>query len=63
MYRMYISYVSGEVSAVKDRAEFTPRNTQTPKDRQNLVFAVTVRVRNADHRLKPGMSALARFQD
>jgi HlyD family secretion protein len=46
---------------VADQAEYTPRNTQTAKDRQNLVFAVKVRVGNADRRLKPGMNVIARF--
>lgn len=52
---------SGTVVSVADRAEFTPRNTQTPKDRLNLVFAVKVRLISPDGRLKSGMSVSARF--
>ncbi|MBI4499132.1 MAG: HlyD family efflux transporter periplasmic adaptor subunit [Chloroflexi bacterium] len=52
---------AGEVAAVSERAEFTPRNAQTPKDRLNLVFAVKVRLSAGDERLKPGMSVAARF--
>jgi multidrug resistance efflux pump len=53
----------GVVESVADQAEYTPRNTQTAKDRQNLVFAVKVRVDNADRRLKPGMNITARFAE
>lgn len=55
------STFAGRVKAVSDRAEFTPRSTQTPRDRLNLVFAVTVRVQQTDRRLKPGLSVVARF--
>ena len=54
---------AGEVASVADKAEFTPRNVQTPQDRLNLVFAVKVRLANPDGRLKPGMSAVVRFLD
>ncbi len=47
----------GEVTFIATKAEFTPRNVQTQKDRLNLVFAVKVRIPNADLRLKPGMPA------
>ena len=36
----------GTVEQINRAAEFTPRNVQTQKDRQNLVFGVTVRVPN-----------------
>ena len=48
---------SGEVTFISTKAEFTPRNVQTQKDRLNLVFAVKVRIPNPDLRLKPGMPA------
>jgi HlyD family secretion protein len=51
----------GVVDRINDQAEFTPRNAQTTDDRLNLVFGVKVRVRNVDSRLKPGMTANARF--
>jgi multidrug resistance efflux pump len=51
----------GEVRTIATRAEFTPRNVQTQKDRQNLVFAVTVRVANADAALKAGLPVDATF--
>lgn len=51
----------GQVRSIANRAEFTPRNVQTQKDRANLVFAVTVRVRNPDGALKAGLPVDATF--
>jgi multidrug resistance efflux pump len=47
----------GRVCQVSQRAEFTPRNIQTEKDRLGMVFAVKVRVGNPEHLLKLGMPA------
>ena len=52
---------SGRVRTIATRAEFTPRNIQTQKDRQNLVFGVTVRVPNMDGALKAGLPIDATF--
>jgi multidrug resistance efflux pump len=52
----------GKVRTIATRAEFTPRNVQTQKDRQNLVFAVTVGVPNADGALKAGLPVDASFE-
>jgi HlyD family secretion protein len=52
---------AGRVRTIANRAEFTPRNVQTQKDRQNLVFAVTVRVPNPDAALKAGLPVDAIF--
>jgi HlyD family secretion protein len=54
---------SGQVLHIANQAEFTPRNTQTTKDRLDLVFGVKVHVRNVGGRLKPGMTATASFQE
>jgi HlyD family secretion protein len=51
----------GRVRAIANRAEFTPRNVQTQRDRQNLVFAVSVRVPNPDGALKAGLPVDATF--
>lgn len=53
---------AGRVISIADKAEFTPRNTQTPKDRLNLVFAVKIALNGSDDRLKPGMSVSVVFQ-
>jgi HlyD family secretion protein len=47
--------ISGIVSFVADKAEFTPRNVQTAEDRSKLVYRVKVSVDNKDGVLKPGM--------
>lgn len=53
----------GQVSHIASQAEFTPKNVQTQEERVHMVFAVNVRLENADHQLKPGMPADAAFQD
>jgi HlyD family secretion protein len=53
----------GRVQTIATRAEFTPRNVQTQRDRQNLVFAVKVRVPNLDGALKAGLPADATFDE
>jgi HlyD family secretion protein len=47
----------GNVVAIANEAEFTPRNVQTQEERVNMVFAVDVHIPNPDHSLKPGMPA------
>jgi multidrug resistance efflux pump len=54
---------SGTVSYISQRAEFTPKNVQTEKERVNMVFAVKVRLPNLKHLLKPGMPADAILRD
>lgn len=49
------------VTSTNPRAEFTPRNVQTQRDRLNLVFGVKIRVENPEGELKPGMPADAAF--
>ena len=51
----------GEVAFIAGEAEFTPRNVQTRDDRVKSVYAIKLRVPNADLRLKPGMFADAVF--
>ncbi|MFN3763108.1 MAG: HlyD family secretion protein, partial [Anaerolineae bacterium] len=52
---------TGTVATIGTKAEFTPRNVQTPQERVNLVFAVKVVIPNPDRALKPGMPADAVF--
>lgn len=51
----------GEVVYISPRAEFTPKNIQTQKERVNMVFAVRIRLDNPELLLKPGMPADAVF--
>lgn len=53
----------GEVQSIATRAEFTPRNVQTARDRQALVFAVRLRVPNPSGDLKAGVPVDATFED
>ncbi len=46
----------GQVASIARQAQFTPRDTQAKEDRAKVVFAVKVRLPNADHRLKAGMT-------
>ncbi len=57
----YDGLFPGEVSYIASQAEFTPKNVQTQEERVHMVFAVKVRLDNADHLLKPGMPADAFF--
>src|SRR5262245_18440989 len=47
----------GEVLRVNRVAEYTPRNVQTYEQRQDQVFGVKLRVKDADDALRPGMAA------
>jgi multidrug resistance efflux pump len=49
------------VSSVSERAEYTPRNVQTAKQRADQVFAVRLRIEPAPE-VKAGMTALVRFE-
>ena len=46
---------SGAVDRIANRAEFTPRNTQTADGRRTTVFAVRLKLGEGGGRLKPGM--------
>jgi HlyD family secretion protein len=50
----------GVIIRIADEAEFTPRSVRTPEDRASLVYAVKIKIANADHELKPGMQAEAK---
>ncbi|MEX0769961.1 MAG: HlyD family efflux transporter periplasmic adaptor subunit [Balneolaceae bacterium] len=53
--------LTGTVSRVASRAEFTPRMIQTKEERVTQVYAVTVRVQNPDGRIKIGMPGEVNF--
>ncbi|NLO92051.1 MAG: efflux RND transporter periplasmic adaptor subunit [Elusimicrobia bacterium] len=46
----------GVISVINDKAEFTPKNVQTRKERTRLVFGVKLSFKNQDGALKPGMT-------
>ena len=45
---------AGRVAWISDKAEFTPKTIQTQDERQNLVYAVKISVRNTDGLIKIG---------
>lgn len=47
----------GTVIFISDKAEFTPKNVQTPKERVKQVFRIKIAVPNDDFVFKPGMPA------
>lgn len=49
----------GQITSIATKAEFTPKNVQTQRDRLGLVYAVKVSIRS-DGRLKPGLPVDAR---
>ena len=49
------SGLTGTVSYISPKAEFTPRNVQTSEERSKLVYRVRVSVDNTDGILKQGM--------
>jgi len=52
---------SGTVEQVSRKAEFTPRNVQTPEERVNQVFGVKVRLADPERLLRAGMAADVTF--
>lgn len=51
----------GHVSFIADKAEFTPRNVQTPDERVTQNFAIKVAVDDADANLHAGVAADVKF--
>jgi HlyD family secretion protein len=47
----------GRVSFIASKAEFTPKNVQTQKERVKLVYRIKVDIPNPEMELKPGMPA------
>jgi multidrug resistance efflux pump len=52
----------GHVSFIADKAEFTPRNVQTPEERVTQTFAVKISVDDADENLHAGVAADVKFE-
>jgi len=53
--------VTGKISWISDRAEFTPKTIQTKEERVNLVYAFKVKVDNKEGNLKIGMPGEVHF--
>ena len=48
---------NGEIKEINQNAEYTPRQSITQRERANMVFAVKVKVENAEEFMKPGLPA------
>jgi HlyD family secretion protein len=51
----------GHVTFIADKAEFSPRNVQTPDERATQTFAVKIAVDDADAHLHTGVAADVKF--
>ena len=51
----------GHVTFIADKAEFSPRNVQTPEERVTQTFAVKITVDDADQNLHAGVAADVKF--
>ena len=51
----------GHVSFIADKAEFTPRNVQTPEERVTQTFAIKIALDDADINLHAGVAADVKF--
>lgn len=47
----------GTIKEINQNAEYTPRQSITQRERANMVFAVKVKVENAEEFMKPGLPA------
>ena len=47
--------IKGNISFISQKAEFTPKNVQTKKERVKQVFAVRIKVDNSSGAFKPGL--------
>ena len=56
-----VKNLEGEIYWISSKAEFTPKQIQTKSERQNLVYALKIRVKNTDGNLKIGMPADINF--
>jgi HlyD family secretion protein len=48
---------TGQVTRISDRAEFTPKDVQTPEQRMDQVYWIKIALGDGDGLLKPGMPA------
>ncbi len=51
------NYFSGTIIEISSKGEFTPKSIQTRQERTNIVYAVKVKIDNANGIFKPGMPA------
>ena len=54
--------LTGTISWINSKAEFTPKTILTPETRTSLVYAVKVNIANPDQLLKQGMPVEVHLQ-
>lgn len=47
--------LTGEIIYISSEAEFTPKNVESKENKQEMVFAVKIRINDHKHPIKPGM--------
>jgi len=52
----------GVIKEINQNAEYTPRQSITQRERANMVFAVKVKIENAEEMMKPGLPADVVFE-
>jgi HlyD family secretion protein len=52
----------GTIKEISQNAEYTPRQSITQRERANMVFAVKVKIENAEEFMKPGLPAEVVFE-
>ena len=52
----------GAIKEINQNAEYTPRQSITQRERANMVFAVKVKIENAEEIMKPGLPADVVFE-
>jgi len=52
----------GAIKEISQNAEYTPRQSITQRERANMVFAVKVKIENAEEIMKPGLPADVVFE-
>ncbi|HYG36697.1 MAG TPA: efflux RND transporter periplasmic adaptor subunit, partial [Clostridia bacterium] len=53
---------TGQIGYISPRAEFTPKNVETPQLRTSLVYRLRIVVENPDEGLRQGMPVTVRMQ-
>lgn len=48
--------IKGKIIYIADKAEFTPKNTETPEAKENTVFKIKVKILDNIQKLRPGMT-------
>ena len=48
--------IKGKITFISQKAEYTPKNTETTESKENTVFKVKVKIMDHIESLRPGMT-------